>query len=399
MKTQAESDFRNRCAFEVSCRYDLFYSLNVLLDPNSRIHSRWRSSTTRLLGHEFQRLMTQIGGSWEIWPVLASLLPGDLANPTFSEVTASIRELSIEDFQGKILLGLLHKSDIVESLLQKRLSLKSAITKLPKTKREWINHIGLYPYDPKSPQILAVENLLLDPEMFRKLVLQILEIYWKQSFQTTWNRLLPQLQRSREMHERLFHSCSWEEFSKQSLLRIDVDSSKSEMVAIRGGFRLPYSKIKRCYFIPSAFNDRRFWSAFEDNDGGTIVFFPYFDPSIALDLQPAASGPSLEEPPLDPALIFKALGDTTRFAIATILARTPKSSVELARILSVSKPTISHHIHLLRQAGLIQETFIGGALQLQLKRTTIEILSQMTISKLFESNDPMDLTRTRSTKS
>ncbi|MBK7961214.1 MAG: hypothetical protein IPK04_08365 [Bdellovibrionales bacterium] len=59
-------------------------------------------------------------------------------------------------------------------------------------------------------------------------------------------------------------------------------------------------------------------------------------------------------------LTFKALGDSTRFAIASILARSPTNSVELQR-----------------------------------KRGVLEKLSELTIAKLFDTNVPMSLMRTR----
>jgi DNA-binding transcriptional ArsR family regulator len=396
MKTQAENLFRKKCRFEVSLRYELFYSLNILLDPNSRIHPQWRKANPP--GREFDKLLGEIGGSWEVWPVLASLLPGPLSNPSFEEIITGLRRLGLKEFREKILRGLIHSEEAIAPLLKKRASLKSAISKVPRTKREWIGHIGLYPYDPASPQVIALEKLLADTDRFREIVLRLLEIYWEKKFKTTWDRLVPQLKRSLEERERLFSSCSFAEFSKQALLRIEVDESKGEIHAIRGAYRLRFQDIETCHFLPSAFNDRRFWSAFKDDSEKTTVYFPYFDPSITLDLQLANAANdtrNTKEAALDPALIFKALGDSTRFAIAQILARAPKSSVELARLLSVSKPTISHHVHLLREAGLIEEKYVAGSVELELRRPVLENLSQLTIAKLFHSDEPLNLTRTR----
>lgn len=395
MKTQAEDSFREKCRFEVSLRYELFYSLNALLDPNSRIHAGWRKTTLKTLGGELDRLLTEIGHSWEVWPVMASLMPGPISNPSFEQVAESLKRLPIENFREKILRGLIHSEEALEPLLKGKTSLKSAMGKVPKAKREWINHIGLFPYDPKSPQVIALEKLVSDTESFRGNVLKILEIYWQKSFRSSWGRLQPQLKRSLEARERLFHSCSFGEFSKQALLRIEVDESKGEIAAIRGGYRLKFQDVEACYFVPSAFNDRRFWSAFKDDGKKTVAYFPYFDPAITLDLQIAGEGVSVTDPALDPALIFKALGDSTRFAIAAILARSPTSSVELAKALSVSKPTISHHVHLLREAGLLQETYLNGAVELQLKRSVLEQLSDLTVAKLFDAHEPLHLTRTR----
>ena len=62
--------------------------------------------------------------------------------------------------------------------------------------------------------------------------------------------------------------------------------------------------------------------------------------------------------------------------------------MELAKILSVSKPTISHHVHLLREAGLIQEAYVNGSVELQLNKQVLEKLSELTISKLFDADNP-----------
>src|SRR6185295_4702095 len=111
--------------------------------------------------------------------------------------------------------------------------------------------------------------------------------------------------------------------------------------------------------------DRRHWAAYEVGDRA-IAHFPVFEPSIAPSL-PAGSTRSRDRPApkktraahagpeLDPALVFRALGDATRFAIATLLAATPRTAADLCRALDMSRPTMSHHVHELREAGLLAE--------------------------------------------
>jgi len=93
--------------------------------------------------------------------------------------------------------------------------------------------------------------------------------------------------------------------------------------------------------------------------------------------------------------VFRALGDTTRYAIASILARTPTTSAELARSLKVSKPTITHHVHALRSAGLITETPSGGSTKLSLSRETVAALSGAAVEQLFASKADLSLGTTR----
>jgi DNA-binding transcriptional ArsR family regulator len=52
---------------------------------------------------------------------------------------------------------------------------------------------------------------------------------------------------------------------------------------------------------------------------------------------------------------FEALGDPTRRHILSLLGEGERSVAELARDLPVSRPAVSRHLRLLKQAGLVAE--------------------------------------------
>ena len=52
---------------------------------------------------------------------------------------------------------------------------------------------------------------------------------------------------------------------------------------------------------------------------------------------------------------FEALGDPTRRAILTLLGEGDRSVQELAERLPVSRPAVSRHLRLLKEAGLVAE--------------------------------------------
>ena len=54
-----------------------------------------------------------------------------------------------------------------------------------------------------------------------------------------------------------------------------------------------------------------------------------------------------------------ALGDATRRAVFERLRSGPKAVGELAADLPVSRPAVSQHLRVLRQAGLVTETRVG----------------------------------------
>jgi DNA-binding transcriptional ArsR family regulator len=53
---------------------------------------------------------------------------------------------------------------------------------------------------------------------------------------------------------------------------------------------------------------------------------------------------------------WSALGDPTRRAIVTTLAERPRSVRELADALPVSRPAVSQHLKVLKEAGLVTDT-------------------------------------------
>ena len=57
--------------------------------------------------------------------------------------------------------------------------------------------------------------------------------------------------------------------------------------------------------------------------------------------------------------MLEALGDGTRRAIVDLLAERPRSVGELAGALPVSRPAVSLHLRVLRQAGLVRHTPVG----------------------------------------
>jgi DNA-binding transcriptional ArsR family regulator len=70
--------------------------------------------------------------------------------------------------------------------------------------------------------------------------------------------------------------------------------------------------------------------------------------------------------------VFKALSDPTRREVLTLLRDGPKSAGELAAEFNVSKPTMSAHFAVLREAGLVRSEKQGKAVIYQLQMSVLE---------------------------
>jgi DNA-binding transcriptional ArsR family regulator len=70
--------------------------------------------------------------------------------------------------------------------------------------------------------------------------------------------------------------------------------------------------------------------------------------------------------------LFKALNDQTRRDILELLKKRDMTAGDIADEFSFSKPTISHHLDLLRQAGLVESVKQGQYVYYSLNTTVMD---------------------------
>ena len=70
--------------------------------------------------------------------------------------------------------------------------------------------------------------------------------------------------------------------------------------------------------------------------------------------------------------MFKALADPTRRHVLQLLRQGPKSAGELSEHFPVSKPTMSAHFNVLREAGLVDSDKQGKTIMYRLKMSVLE---------------------------
>ncbi len=68
---------------------------------------------------------------------------------------------------------------------------------------------------------------------------------------------------------------------------------------------------------------------------------------------------------------LRALADPVRLAVVDELARDPACACELRARLNVSAPLLSHHLKVLREAGLVRCAKVGRRLEVELDRDAL----------------------------
>jgi DNA-binding transcriptional ArsR family regulator len=209
---------------------------------------------------------------------------------------------------------------------------RSAVTELTEALPDW-----------KRKDSLA---LLEDPIQTHRQVIALLR---------AWNR------RFAEIDDRV-HAILVRDYDARAEDRANL-SPADVVEKATGGIRLlPEPGIRRVILAPSYFSrPYNFLLAGED-----WRFFGYPVADSSLD-----KGDDLA-PPLAVLRLHRALGDGTRLRILKLLAGSDLYLTEIAQQLELSKPTIKHHLSLLRAAGLLTVVESGSVMYYSLRRDRLE---------------------------
>jgi DNA-binding transcriptional ArsR family regulator len=389
--------------FVVTPRFEVFYALYTLANSASTPLDRWRETAVARLPRDFERVARRVAPVPLFWPLLADALQRTPGEMTFEEILSAVQEMPAEDLKANVLSGILHDPGTVKSLITGKKSLRQILTtdKLPGG--ELLAHFGLRPYAADSHATSAMTRLIDNPASFRDELALVLTRFWQTGFKRDWAELEPVL-RAESFHLKDLHeNGSPAELIRELNLPVAVDENAGELRP-KAGSAIKYDRVERLYVIPSGFNTRRWWARYETRPQRFSLYFPIAreaaSPNRIVEQERKPREPSrTSQGPVNAESVFRALGDTTRYAIASMLARTPTTSAELARSLNVSKPTITHHVQALRAAGLIEEEPAGGSTRLSLNRGTVAALSDAAVEHFFSSTGDLALVTTRKRKS
>jgi DNA-binding transcriptional ArsR family regulator len=85
-------------------------------------------------------------------------------------------------------------------------------------------------------------------------------------------------------------------------------------------------------------------------------------------------------------LVFKAISDPTRRKILKLLRQGDMTAGEIAEQFSISKPSISHHLNILKQSGVVQDEKKGQFILYTLNTTVFQDLMRW-LHDLLDIND------------
>ncbi|MDO8501641.1 MAG: DUF5937 family protein [Gemmatimonadaceae bacterium] len=359
----------------ITPRFEVFYALQVLESGAGERLLGWRREMDRRISARLRTSLASVAPSPLIWPLLADSLRDEHPAITFPEMIEALRTMDTGSFQRSVLGGVFKMPGSVDGLVSGRVTLSRTVALESKTQERLLSLLGLHPFSKRGGSAVAFGRIVAEPAAYRGDVITVMEEFWKAGFADTWKILEHQMRESARVMKEAIERGGFAAFTSERRLPITMDNGA--IIAGRSGTRIPMSAVVAIHVIPSAFNTAALWAAYTDSDKRTRFFIPVADPDLSPDARARAN----------PALVFSALGDTTRYAIASTIACTPMTSVELARVFGVSKPTISHHVQLLRAAGLLNESQGENGVVLSLNRRVLETASSAAASEMFDADE------------
>jgi DNA-binding transcriptional ArsR family regulator len=363
---------------EVTPRFEIFYALQVLGGGAGKELAGWRRDAEEMLSARLRTAISSVAPSPLMWPLLADALRSSPPSLTFVEITSALRKMSAPEFQQAVLSGAFKSPRSVSRLVSKSQKLKQVVQAEAEARGKLLSLLGLNPFIESSASARAFERMISEPDAYRNEVAMVIESFWNECFAATWKLLERNMQRTATRFRNEIDAAGFDAFSRKHRLPAIGDPSST------------------IYIIPSAFNTSRLWAAYSGARGRMRYFIPLTDESLSVDARTQAREESEEthdDFPADPSLVFKALGDTTRYAMASALARKPMTSVELARMFNVSKPTISHHVQAFRAANLLNEEPGSDGVVLSVKRDVLERASRDAAQEMFSASRDIDIVK------
>ncbi|KEO82314.1 ArsR/SmtB family transcription factor [Tumebacillus flagellatus] len=304
-----------RVVFTPSPAQEALQSLHILhLPKRFPLHTSWVLRTRKQLSAELKAELHYFEPMWGdnaiplIWDMRVADMPADFAGQL-----NWLREQPLPWYADEMLGGYSLKStDLVER--------------------------------PELLQQAFFSDLKNDPVRHRERFLAMFARYWQEAFADTWQDMQTLIRQDIERRLRVM--------TRKSVLHGLVNLSRYLLVNFKTrtatvtyntlDTEVQFPPEKRLYLMPSYFT----WPFLLLGVSGE-------HPLIAYPLMQQQEEGSAPVPPDRLLELLKAAGDATRLQILQLAAQEPRSTRQLAGLLSISEATASKHLKQLQEAGLV----------------------------------------------
>ncbi len=322
--------------FAYSPHVEMLCSLHVLCNAKHHgVHLQWAARTKRRFDRRMIADLRYFGRAFNEYMALVDpYLPDPTMDlKTFDDEKDDVAALPDEEFAFRVLRSHFTREEIHTCFSDER------------ERRCLLAGIA----DRETRQ--GFDDLLADPAGFRKRLSGFLSRYWEGYFATEFQRLEPQfladLTRKAWMLRRMEAGAFLTSLSNRIVADVE-----SDQVTIRKEceFTIDCGRLQWFTVIPSVFISPHLMLG-EGADSRHFV--------VAYDLLASGLQESVPLPPGRLVSILRALGDEVRLTILRLVGEQRRSTQELSQLLSLTPPSVSRHLRILKEAGLVSSVGEG----------------------------------------
>ncbi len=334
-----------KTVFSYSPTMEILLSLHVLCNAQHHaLHLQWAVQTKRRMDRRMLADLRYFGRGFRQYLILCDLitLEPDSDLKSFEEEMQELASLSDLGFAHRILREFCTEEEVASALEEgnAREGILTRFQEEPANPRN--TRTGLAGYS-VSAQRQAVRELLGNTQAFRERLMGFLGRYWEDIFAVEFQRLEPWFLADITEKARMLRSSGALAFLSQISHRIVAHQEERELLiykqvdaTIRG------ASLESVTITPTYFGSPHLILSIEPE---------HF--ILCYDLTASGSGTRPEIPPSRLISLLRALGDEVRLTILKLIAEKRRSTQELAQILGITPPSVSRHLRILKDAGLL----------------------------------------------
>jgi DNA-binding transcriptional ArsR family regulator len=347
-----EDDVRAMITFRPSSIYEMMLSLGALHSPILR-HESWAQQLRTRLQPELLQDVDFLYSRFENGVLLMELAVDYPDHHDVPGFLAYVEKMSIPQF----LFYVLGRLAPPEEMARLEPTLESLLSLVP---------IAFPQGSPKTENRFRREGfleLLAEPDSYKARMLGVWKNYWEDHF-------------SKEIER---YTDKWEQ-SIEEKSRALADQNALEFVPTF--FNHPHLPEQ----IPQGYDTREIILVPSYFARHQLMFFGYGSVSIIYDCQLTEERKEQLETLEDEIIIVtKAVGDKTRLALLRLIVQDPNLyGLQLSKLCGVSQPSVSRHLRILKEAGLLEERPVGNHITYEVRRDRVESLAPQLIGYLYD---------------
>ncbi len=347
-----EDDFRAMISFRSSGIYEMMLSLGALHSPILR-QEGWAQQLRTRLQPELLRDVDFLYSRFENGVLLMELAVDYPDHHDVPGFLTHVEQMSTPQF----LFYVLGRLAPPEKMAKLEPTLESLLSLIP---------VAFPQGSPKTESRFRTEGfleLLAEPDSYKARMLGVWKRYWEDHF----------------AEEVKGYAGQWAESIDEKSRALASQDALEFVPTLSNHPQLPEQ-------IPQGYDTREIVLVPSYFARHQLMFFGYGSVTIIYDCQLTEKRREQLETLEDEIIATtKAVGDKTRLALVRLIVQDPSLyGLELSKLCGVSQPSVSRHIRILKEAGLLEEKPVGNHITYEVRRGRIESLAPQLLGYLYD---------------